>query len=291
RPDERSALAARAATIKDQAGDVDGAIEAYRRAIADAPDTRELFTALEGLCYRNERWAPVMALYLEAIERVESGQSRAYRLADLYARLGQVKLRYLGQHGEAAAAFQRVLELEPDNDEAMASLESIYTGEQDWRGLIGAHEARAKATRDKARGLASLRLAARLAADQLRDRDEAARLYAAALTSAPGDAEALGYLETHYQAAGRWEALVDVLRARAATTTGEAQVALLLRIAQIGEEGLRDDDRAIEHYTRVLAAQPEHKQALDALARIYESTERWADFIDVTRRQIKVISD
>src|SRR5690606_1930268 len=98
------------------------------------------------------------------------------------------------------------------------------------------------------------------------------------LEVAPGDPEALDFLEAHYQRAGRWEELSEVLRARAAITTGDAQLALLLRIAQISEEGLRDEERAIKHYTRVLAVQPEHRQALDALARIYESTERWADF-------------
>jgi tetratricopeptide (TPR) repeat protein len=291
RPDDRAALLARVAAIKEQGGEIDGAIDAYRRAFADTPDSRELFTALEGLGYRAERWEPVMELYAQVIKRVEAGQSRAYRLADLYARRGQVQLQYLGAAADAAASFQRVIELEPDNDDAMAQLEQIYGRDQNWRGLIAAHEGRATATRDLQRRAAGLRIAARTAVTRLAEPAEAARLYAAVLQAAPGDGEALDFLEGHYQAAGTWELLTDVLRARAATATGEAQVALMLRIAQIGEEGLRDDDRAIEHYTRVLAAQPEHKQALDALSRIYESTERWADFVDVTRRQIKITSD
>ena len=42
---------------------------------------------------------------------------------------------------------------------------------------------------------------------------------------------------------------------------------------------------------RSSSSQPENRDALDALGRIYESTEQWAEFIDVTRRQIKVTTD
>ncbi|HLU66536.1 MAG TPA: tetratricopeptide repeat protein, partial [Kofleriaceae bacterium] len=289
---ERASLLSRMAALRERANDVDGALDAYQKAFAEEPNDRELFNALEKLAYRHERWPPVMELYALAIQLVESGQCRAYRLGDLYARRGEVQLRYLHELGEAAASYLRVIELEPDSDEALAHLEAIFSQQEDWRGLIAAYEKRAKAGKDPGKRAASLRSAARIAGSRLGDAEEVMRLFTALLEVAPADQEALSALERHHEKKGDWERLYEVLRSRIAVVPpGEESIALLLRIAQICEEGLRDDDRAIEHYQRILNASPGNKTALDALGRIYESTERWADFIDVTRRQIKVTSD
>lgn len=292
RSPDKGALHARIGQLKERAGDIDGALASYQQAFVDEPNNRDLFNALEKLAYRHERWAPVMEIYAHAIGLVEGGQSRAYRLGDLYARRGEVQLRYLHELGEAAASYLRVVELEPDNDEALAHLEAIFAQQEDWRGLIAAYEKRAAVSKDPARKATALRGAARVAQSRLGEASEVMRLFSAILEVDPTDQEALVALERHHEKLGDWEPLVDVLRARIAVVPpGEDSVALLLRIAQICEEGLRDDDRAIEHYQRILNIAPSNKQALEALGRIYESTERWADFIDVTRRQIKVTSD
>jgi lipopolysaccharide biosynthesis regulator YciM len=289
---DRAPLLGRIAALRERAGDVAGALDAYHKAFAHEPSNREIFNALEKLAYRNEQWQPVMELYALAIRLVESGQSRAYRLGDLYARRGEVQLRYLHELGEAAASYLRVVELEPDNDEALGHLEAIFAQQEDWTGLIGAYEKRAQASKDPTRQAAALRAAARIAGGRLGDPLEVVRLFQALLEADPRDQEALVALERHHEKAGDWDRLVEVLRSRIAVVPpGEEQIALLLRIAQICEEGLRDDDRAIEHYQRILNVAPGNKTALESLGRIYESTERWADFVDVTRRQIKVTSD
>jgi tetratricopeptide (TPR) repeat protein len=292
RPADRAQLMSRIAQLREATGEVDAALAAYQKAFSEEPNNRELFNSLEKLAYRHERWTPVMELYAEAIRLVESGESRAYRLGDLYARRGEVQLRYLHELGEAAVSYLRVVELEPDNDEALAHLEAIFAQQEDWRGLIAAYEKRAGVIKDPTRKAAALRGAARVAAGRLVDPDETVRLFRALLAVEPTDQEALVALERHHEKLGEWDQLVEVLRSRIAVVTpGDETVALLQRIAHICEEGLRDDDRAIEHYQRLLAIAPAHKQALEALGRIYESTERWADFVDVTRRQIKIATD
>src|SRR5207248_1598427 len=86
--------------------------------------------------------------------------------------------------------------------------------------------------------------------------------------------------------------LVEVLKMRlAANTGGHDTVELLKKIARTSEEGARDVDTATEHYQKILELEPENRDALDALGRIYESTEQWAELIDITRRLIKVTTD
>jgi tetratricopeptide (TPR) repeat protein len=282
----------RIAEVKDKRDDIDGAVSAYRDAFAADPGSRQTFTAMEKLCYKHQRWTDAMALYDSAIELVENGDSRAYRLGDLYLRRGQVQLQYLGQPGEAAVSYLRVVELDPDNDTAIKFLESIFSQQGDWTGLIGAYETRSQLARDDEKRLESLRRAARVAGAKLKDSAEAARIYDAILAIDSSDKEALDALERFHERAGDWDKLVDVLHRRLESApAGDTATALLRRIAQICEEGLRDESKAIENYLRILEIAPGNKDALEALGRIYESTEQWSEFIDVTRRQIRVTTD
>jgi tetratricopeptide (TPR) repeat protein len=289
---ERAQLQLRIAAVRQARGDIDGAIAASTAAFVADPGNREVFTALEKLCYKHERWPAAMHLYQTAIDLIEGGQSRAYRLSDLYARRGQVQLQYLGEADAAAASYARVIEIDPDNDTSVKFLESIYAQKNDWSGLLTIYEKRASLIRDDERRLEALRRAARVAAAKMRDFAEAARLYQQVLDAEPGDPEALDALERWYERNQEWGKLVEVLRKRLATApVGDAATAILRRIAQISEDGLRDEGKATEHYQRILEIAPTNKDALEALGRIYESTEQWAEFVDVTRRQIRVTTD
>ncbi len=291
-PSARAEHFARIADLHEKQNDFDGAIAGYREAFGADPANRHIFTALERLCYKRERWPEAMELYDGAIKLVESGKSRAYRLGDLYLRRGQVQLQYLSQPAQAAESYLRVLELDPDNDNALRFLESIYSSESDWPNLIKAYEKRADLTADDERRIDTLRRAARVGAAKLKETAEAVRLYERILAIDPGDKEALDTLERYYEKGKDWNKLVGVLSSRLrAAPAGDAAVALLTRIANICEEGLRDEGRAIEHYRKILEIAPGSPAALDALGRIYESTEKWAEFIDVTRRLIRVTTD
>lgn len=291
-PEVRCRLYRRIAEIKQGREDVDGAIVAYRQAFEAQPGNRAVFTDMEKLCYKHERWNDAMALYDTAIERVESGLQRAYRLGDLYARRGQVLLQYLKQLDKAAASYRRVIDLDPDNDTALKYLESIYTETSDWAALIAAYEVRAENTKDGQRRTEALRRAARVAGNKLKDPVESARIYELILETDPADKESLDTLERFYERAKDWDKLVGVLSRRLdSAPAGETATALLRRIAQICEERLRDPQRAVDNYRRILDLSPGNKEALEALGRIFESTEQWEDFIDVTRRQIRVTTD
>lgn len=289
---ERGRLFGRLGNVRQNRGEIAEALSAFQLAFSADPSNRDNFTLIEKLCYKHERWSDAMALYNLAIVAVEDGGSRAYRLGDLYARRGQVQLQYLHELGEAANSYLRVVELDPDNDTSIKFLESIFSQQSDWKGLIGAYEKRAGGARDDEKKLETLRRAARVAAAKLKDNEEAARIYEQILRIQPADTEASDALERFYEGNENWAKLVDVLRIRlAGAPAGDAATALLRRIAQISEEGLRDEDKAVEHYVRILEIAPGNKEALDALGRIYESTEQWAEFIDVTRRQIRVTTD
>ncbi|HEY5924239.1 MAG TPA: hypothetical protein VIV11_21325 [Kofleriaceae bacterium] len=288
----RAALMSRVATLRANRGDVDGSIAAYTAAFAADPTNREVFTAMERVCYKAERWAAAMQLYEIAIAHVEGGQSRAYRLGDLYARRGNVQFNYLGQVEPAIASYQKVIEVDSQPQATAKILEDLCRARGDWKPLIEAYEKRAEHQKDPQRKADALRTAAGLAAERTRNPRESMRLNRRLLEVDPSDLGASSTLERFYEENQDKSGLIDVLKMRLAQARqGEESIELLKRIARVSEEGARDVDTATEHYQKILELQPENRDALDALSRIYESTEQWADLIDVTRKLIKVTSD
>ena len=291
-PQQRANTLREKAELLEREGDLPRALSAYQEAFALDPESRVCFTAYEKVCYKAERWKQALELYDAAIKLVEDKKSRAYRLADLYARRGQLQMQYLGALGEATASYQRVIELDPENDASQAALERIFSAQSDWTGLIAVYEARAAALKTDARRVEVLRRAARVAGSKMRDAAEASRLYERLHAVDPTDSEAADTLERYYERAKRYDKLVGILRTRLSLTAGgDEAIALYLRIAQLCEEGLRDADQTIEAYQRVLEIAPSNREAIDALGRLYEGTERWAELVEVTRRQIRLVTD
>lgn len=293
---DRGGQASRAreiAELRVRTDDIDGAVEAYQQALAGNPSDREVFTTLEKLCYSHERWTDVMALYNNVILSVEKGESKAYRLGDLYSRRGQVQLKYMNEEIMAAASFLRVIEVDPSDDKAMDNLDAIFSKQSAWEDLIAAYEQRAELAEATELKVESLRKAAEIARGKSNDRAETARLYQALADLNPDDAKANENLEEFYTENQDWSQLVKVLEAQLEKqeAAGQLDQRLLQRLAKIAEESLRDEKRAVRYYQQLSALAPQNRRALDALARIFESTERWTEFVEVTRRLVKVTKD
>src|SRR3569833_3837834 len=127
--------------------------------------------------------------------------------------------------------------------------------------------------------------------DRASDPRASVRLNRKLLTIDPSDARAAASLERDFEETQDRAGLSDVLKMRLQHAPKNETVDLLKRIARASEEGARDVETATEHYMKILELQPENRDALEALGRIYESTEQWSELIEVTRRQIKVTSD
>jgi tetratricopeptide (TPR) repeat protein len=290
-PAARAQLFDRVAGLRANRGDIDGAIAAYTSAFRAEPSSREVFTAMERVCYKAERWAAAMQLYELAIEFVEAGNTRAYRLGDLYTRRGNVQLNFLGQTDAAIASYSKVIEVDSKPEAAVAILEGLCRTRGDWTPLITAWEKRAETQRDPARRAEALRNAAGLASARGDDPRASVRLNRKLLAIDPSDSIAGAELERYYEDNQDRTGLVDLLKQRLQHARPSDHVDILKKIARTSEEGARDVDTATEHYLKILELQPENREALEALSRIYESTEQWAELLDITRKQIRVVTD
>ncbi|MBA2543591.1 MAG: tetratricopeptide repeat protein, partial [Deltaproteobacteria bacterium] len=291
-PIARGALFARVATLRANRNDIEGALAAYSAAFSADPSNRDVFTAMERVCYKAERWAVAMQLYENAIRHVESGQSRAYRLGDLYLRRGNVQLNFLGQPGEAMASYQKVVEVDSQPAGAVKALEDMCKATGDYSPLMTAYERRADFQKDTQRKTDALRAAAALA-DTHHDDRRSVGFTKKLLAIDPKDIQAQQKLEAYYDIAQDQSGLVEVLKMQLGQheLPVDDKIQLLKKIARAAENEARDVATATEYYQKILELKENDRDALDALGRIYESTEQWAEFIEITRKQIKVTGD
>ena len=291
-PGERSKLLSQLGELQDRQGHQAEAFQSYGQAFYLDPTNRAAFTAFERLCYKREQWAEAIKIYDTALKLIETQKSRSYRPADLYLRRAQVMLNYLQRPDEALQNYLRAMESDAENDNTQTALENLYGKQNMWKELLAAYERRATLVREDAKRVEVLRRAAQVAAVKLRDLDESVRFYEKLHAVDPTDSEALDALERRYQQTRDFEKLVGLLSTRVALAVDENQIiALNMRIGQLCEEDLRDHDRAISAYRQVVEQQPAHREALDAMARLFEANERWAELLDVTRRQIRIVTD
>lgn len=289
---DRSRLLFQLGELDEKQGHIEDAYKRYGQAFHLDPTNRGAFTAYERLCYRREQWQEAIRIYDTALKLIETQKTRSYRPADLYVRRGQVLLQYLQQTDEALQNYLRALETDAESDSTQATVERIYASRNQWRELLTAYERRAGLVREDIKRVEILRRAARVATAKLRDVAEAVRFYEKLHAVDPTDSEALDALEHHYDRSRDYEKLYGLLSTRVALSVDEQQIiALNMRIGVLCEEGLRDHDRAITAYRQIVEQQPTHREALDAMARLFEANERWAELIDVTRRQIRLVTD
>ena len=271
--------------------DIATALTALTSAFSADSGDRELFSRLEQLAFQHGNWATALTLYDLALA-AGGDQGNAYRRGDLLLRKGELQLRYLNQPAGAAATFTEIVSAENDYDEALAVLSEIAARRGDWTLVTSALERRADATTDIERASAALRTAVAIAVKHQLDTAIAVHLAQRIHTLNPRDEASLLALEELYEKSEAWPQLIDVLRRRLELTPhGDEHQRLVRRIAELSEERLRDGELATEHYLRLLEQDPDQRDAIDALARIYESTEQWAALIDITRRQLRVTTD
>ncbi len=291
-PAERSQLLFALGEAAEKQGNQEEAFTHFGQAFYLDSTNRGAFTAYERLCYRREQWSEAIHIYDTALKLIETQKTRSYRPADLYVRRGQVLLQYLQKNDEALQDYLRAMETDAENDATQVTLERIYAGRNQWRELLAAYEHRAQLVREDIKRVEILRRAARVATAKLRDLAETVRYYEKLHAVDPTDSEALDALEHHYDRSHDFEKLHGLLSTRVALSVDEQQIiALNMRIGLLSEEGLRDHDRAISAYRHVVEQQPTHREALDAMARLFEANERWAELIDVTRKQIRLVTD
>lgn len=219
--------------------------------------------------------------------RLEGAGSEADR-RDLLHRIAQLRDERLKDDAAAFAAYCELVPMEPDDGTIRERL--LEVGRR-----LGKHEEMANAllatadetTVPSVQGEVLMEAAA-LFRDRLDQTERAEEVYRRVLTIDADDPDlvipASRQLAEIYQEEAKHKKLAEVLGVQVRLVTDPEQIKeIYARIANIQEDLLESDDKAIEAWRARLAEDSHDQTALKALERLYERTQAYNELVDVLR--------
>lgn len=288
--DDQKAALYEAARIEEEVLERrENAIGVYQKILElDSEDVRSV-DALITLYLGLARWEELLESYSRKADLVVDPQEKKL----IFYQVGAVFERELGDVLRAIDTYQRVLELDPDDIEALGRLDVLYQTAENWQELLSVLSREAELTPDAAEAVGFQYRIAELYEKKLADLDRAVELYREILDIQPDHAPTLealegikqgtgaplaaaSVLEPVYEASGEWQKLIDVLRVQV-EHNDEVYIKseLLHRIALLCEESLADHVGAFETYGRAVSVDSSNEQSLASFERLASVTDRW----------------
>jgi tetratricopeptide (TPR) repeat protein len=252
--------------LEERLADPDGAAGTWRRLLALDPDHLVALRALSRCLEAGGHHAELAEALLREGTVVEDPRRRA----SLHARRAEILEERLSDPERARDEWELVLAIDPHHVPAQRALGRLHARADRGGDLISLLRREADAAPTPGAAAAILLRAGALAARQPGGDEQAIVLYREALTLAPDNISALESLAGIYRRRGDAESLIEILRARAASTeVPEVKAASLIEAARLYEEKLGDAQQAVAAYEEGLAADPGQLAARGALDRIH----------------------
>lgn len=256
--------------------------QAYREMLELDESDDAALRALEQLVEaRGDKEELIRVLERRVSHALDSGE-----LMSLHQRLGRLALE-LGRPGEAIERYRSCLDMDPTNEELLATLQDLYAQAEQWDEVKVLLVQRLSGAEEEDRRVEHLMALATLAETRFTDLEEAEGYVRQVLELRPEDAEAGARLEELLHKLERWWDLVDLYRERAREAKDPAvALDLLLRVSKLALEKLQEMSLAKEVLQEVLAVAPDNPEALDGLVRLYEADADWERCLEVLDAQL-----
>ncbi len=268
-------------------GQKDSAFLALCRALQLDPSDDALREDVERLAEETGSYEELAAVY----EQVADELPRGPLATRLYLVLARVQDKNLDDAAAAEAALRKILEFDPTNASALDALASIFSHRGRDQDYIVALEQKLEAAPSIEARKQILRDISRTYVERLNNVDEGAAALRRALDLEP-DTETLAELAKLYRDQHMWGDLAATLsRARDLAPSLEERARIQVEVAQVQERDLGDDEAAVDAYRAALELDPQNREAVDALERLYTRLNRPADLLAVYERQLELTED
>ncbi len=288
-------------------GNIDKAIEVYRRILEIDEDDLQAITQIEALYLKLERWDDLQEIYNKKVDLVETSEEKR---EVLYV-LGSVYEQEVGDIDKAITTYQRVLEFDPDDVQSVHRLDCLYTQKEEWHDLLSILERRIELSGDPDEAISFQYRVGELYVRHLDDISRAVDYFREILTLSPDHEPSLAILEEliHtdegamlaaevlepiYHDMGEWRKLIEVLDVKLRHAESEIdKVELLHRIAEMMESDLYLDvpEEAFDVYARALAEDRTNERTLEKLEELASQTDRWKDLAMLMDKELEQIVD
>ena len=124
---------------------------------------------------------------------------------------------------------------------------------------------------------------------RLKRLEDAAEVWLQVLNEEPANQTALTSVLNLYESLERWHDAARVVAEAAGHAREEGEkIELLLKLAAIQDQNLRDLDQAVETYEQILELDPEHDEALERIEEIHRSRGDWDGIVEFYELRAKL---
>lgn len=266
--------------------DVEGARRWYERALAHDPRHAASADALGGLLARQNAWA---ALYRMWSTQVRALSDPAQQGA-LHHRIGLLLERQLRRPADAVAHHAQALALDSSHHEAFLSLSRLLAEDGRWHELAELFQRYVDRASSEGEAIAWLFRLGAIYEDHLNDAVAALGVYERILALDPSRLGALHAVARTAERAERWDRLVAAVQSEAQLTADlDRRSALLHRASIVILEDLGDALGAARALEELLTQKPDHRPALETLARVRADAGQWDRVVQLYARILPLV--
>lgn len=306
--DERNYYAALMGNIQaEQQDDLDAAVSTWRQVLTWDENDVDALERLDDLYQRQGDWFNVLDIVskLQALAGDEAWIDLQYRVARLHANDDK-----LGDMHQAIAAYGLLLQRDAVHPQAIDALRVIVAEKDEWEAAFAVlspilraqgafeelwaqhHMVVSHQAGNLAQELATYHAMAHLAEQDLGDADRAFDALAQAFQRDSHHPDTVSELERLAQAETLWESLISLYLAEAETSDDDFHgLALRMKAGAMLMDEVADHARAIQVYVGALEVEPDHREALDRLHRLYRATDNYTELLPILRQQADLHAD
>jgi tetratricopeptide (TPR) repeat protein len=272
-PADKAAVFVELAEVYGKLNNDNQVISSLTQAIHHAPDELATYDKLAGLYENKKRWPDLVKILNEKAERTVDGDGKVA----IYLQVANLYLERFSNQAEAIKAFERVLDLDPNNLQAAEHLLAVYEKRRDWEKLIKLKEAEIERSDEASRGAKVIEVA-RMAATKVKKPEITTYWWEKVLQYEPAHDEALAELGKLYERNKEWDKLADI-SSRQADVASDAKLRAdaLQRLGLLYTEKVENSEKAIDAWQKLLAIDENNRRAQDALKKLLVTEGRWDD--------------
>lgn len=275
--DRAAPLRSLAAAWATQGADPERGFELSLEALLADPDTEEGDASRRELARRSGRWDDLaMALRVASVRAATPGR----RLA-LLQEAAEISAGPCDRPDLADDLRRRILQVDPDNLEAISALAERARAAGDWDALRRLLRRRARLVSSDAERVACMQEVAELCAERLDDPEGAFTALASVLETVPGHTAARASLASLVDALEAPELRLRWLQIELASAEGEEAARLQLSMAALQQDELDDPEGAVGTLLDLVAHSGPVGPAWERLSHLLPELGRWSNWAEL----------